>query len=478
SSVPQPTPSSASAPPPRLSDKTQPLRLDQILQVAGARKAVSVPPAKPESVRPEPPPQALVSRATVAGPAAPPASFGKSTVMGFAAPPPVEAPSPVQPLFSALDQAPEEPTPEAEAGMFEPAPAAPAPVPASPMKATLLGMGSAQNSMDATLERELPRPQQALATAPVAQSESLRPSGRPPLRDPSFDANDETASMASSSFSSRLFERRGAMYVGAALVGVGVLAVLASALFSRDPAPVANRPSEPQPVAAAPVAPPVPTVQPVPTVSAAEPVAAKPTVEALAPAVVAQPAPAASTPPPATRVEAAAPREEPKVEPREESKHHHRHRELAAASAKSSRHEQAAPKERSKSAKTAVADKSDDKTALFTAARDDARNAYATKNYKAAAAAYERAAKLDPKHAGTFAGLGSARLQLGENKAAVAAYQHAVQLSPETSGFHAALGRAYLANGERAKAVASYKKALSLDPKNEAARAALAQLGG
>ena len=141
-------------------------------------------------------------------------------------------------------------------------------------------------------------------------------------------------------------------------------------------------------------------------------------------------------------------------------------------------HGKAASANAKSSTKSAPADKSADKAALFAAARDDARNAYAAKNYKEAAAAYERAAKYDPKHPGTFAGLGAARLQLGDNKAAVQAYQRAVQLSPQTSGFHAALGRAYVSLGDKSKALAAYKKALSIDPKNEAAKTAIKQLGG
>jgi tetratricopeptide (TPR) repeat protein len=205
--------------------------------------------------------------------------------------------------------------------------------------------------------------------------------------------------------------------------------------------------------------------------------APKPTVVPIVPTVAAA-APASEAPgTPRVQALAATPAAKPVDQaPVAREEHHHHHRELVATAPAKSKRSEPAPKESSKSVK--ASDKGGDKEAQFNAAREEARNAYASKNYKAAAAAYEKASKLDPKHPGTFAGLGSARLQLGENKAALAAYQRAVQLSPESSGFHAALGRAYLANGDRNKAVASYKKAIALDPKNEAAKAALAQLGG
>jgi serine/threonine protein kinase/Flp pilus assembly protein TadD len=524
-SVPPPTPGAAAVPPPsRLSDKTQPLRLEQILQVASAQKAASVPPAR----QPEPPKELLTppaqpkpGSATAHGLGTPPSPVAR-TMMGMAAPPPPAAtvapiapPEPElppaihtapgiagleqQPLFSVLD----EPLDEAEAqppsaNMFDAAA-----LPKPPMKATLMGMGNGPSSprngqhsldvtlergaqanveagstrdpsIDTTLERQPPRPRLA---------DSLRPSARPPVREPSFDQHDETASLTMPAstlggLSTRLFaDRRKAMYAGGAIVGVGVLSVLASALFSSEPPMVANRASEPQPVvAAAPAALPEPVAEPV----AAAP---KPTVVPIVPAVPSEPAPSADPGTPRVQALAPPPKEEPSAEaaPREERHHHrhHRERELATSTPSTSKRDvESAPKASSKSAKTAVADKSNDKSKQFEAARDEARAAYSAKNYKAAAAAYEKASKLDPKHPGTFAGLGSARLQLGDNKAAVAAYQRAVQLSPDTSGFHAALGRAYLANGDRTKAVASYKKAISLDPKNDAAKAALAQLGG
>ncbi len=117
-----------------------------------------------------------------------------------------------------------------------------------------------------------------------------------------------------------------------------------------------------------------------------------------------------------------------------------------------------------------------DKEELWAKARDEARAHYAAKRYKQAAQAYEQASKYSPSNAGTYAGLGGARLQVGDTRGAIQAYSKAVQLSPSTSGFHAALGRAFLTAGDKAKARASYKRALALDPNNEAAKAVLATL--
>jgi len=135
-------------------------------------------------------------------------------------------------------------------------------------------------------------------------------------------------------------------------------------------------------------------------------------------------------------------------------------------------------KREERAAKTSSASsKGDSKEERWAKARQEAQAFYAAKKYKQAAQAYEIAAKNNPTHAGTFAGLGASRLKAGDARGAVQAYQKAVQISPSTSGFHAALGRAYAAMGDKSKARAAYKRALALDPKNEAAKQALKELG-
>lgn len=113
----------------------------------------------------------------------------------------------------------------------------------------------------------------------------------------------------------------------------------------------------------------------------------------------------------------------------------------------------------------------------FEALRDEAREHFSNRRYPQAAAAYERAAAMNPRHAPTFAGLGAARTAMGDSAGAIAAYQRAVELQPNSSGFNAALGRAFLSAGDRGRATQAYQRALALDPNNAAARGALQSLG-
>jgi serine/threonine-protein kinase len=114
----------------------------------------------------------------------------------------------------------------------------------------------------------------------------------------------------------------------------------------------------------------------------------------------------------------------------------------------------------------------------FDTLREAARAHFAGGRYREAAAAYERAAALNPSHAGTFAGLGASRMQLNDYRGAVAAYEKAVQLQPSSAGFLAALGRAHLAAGNRDRARAAFQRALGIDPNNAAARQGMQQVGG
>jgi hypothetical protein len=114
----------------------------------------------------------------------------------------------------------------------------------------------------------------------------------------------------------------------------------------------------------------------------------------------------------------------------------------------------------------------------FDALREAARGHFAAGRFREAAAAYERAAALNPGHAGTFAGLGASRLKLNDARGAVVAYEKAVQLQPTSAPFFAALGRAHLQAGNRTAARAAFQRALTLDPNNGAARQNMEQLGG
>ena len=421
-------------------------------------------------------------------------------------------------------------------------------------KATLLGMGSDSLDLSAPFA---PSPVGRSAAGAHADSEADDSSERlPQILAELEEEDDEQAAAAASSMpagtlSSSRVQRRDSrrllMYASAALVGLAVLSVAASALRSQPqadasgdpthtppalPAVAAEAASSPTAVEAAQA--PRPTVQPLaPSTAPVEPSVEQASADApahdpvppatvanaakadsettgaaaasatktsaaasAAPAsadrarttpVAAEAAPATKPVPAATPVTAPTPavakavakadHAEP-AEPKVAREHHdsaskHGSSESHASARSGSGHD----KERAKSAKTSPAEKkASDKAALFAAARDEARSAYAAKRYKDAALAYEQAAKYDPKHAGTYAGLGAARLQQGDPAAAVQAYLRAVQLSPDTSGFHAALGRAYLSAGDKAKAAAAYKRALALDPNNEAAKVALKQL--
>jgi serine/threonine protein kinase len=568
SSLPPPPPPMAK--PAAVSEKTQPIRLDQILAVNHARAtASSPPPARKEPTHEEPalPPLAEAAPAArkVEAPQ-PPAALAEdgdlddsdhenTTVQ--------EAASSLsqRPLFAVQDEpfAPaheqrEEPTlfatarAAAESSSAKvassslPLPPAdlssseadflssaqpPVSVPSFARKATLMGMGmgggaaagadDAADHDDPGLDPSLEMPTQELRTREF-DGERDHPTERVPHALASDDGDSEsgvdpslslTEGMPSSAPSGFRDSRRMLMYASAALVGLALLGVGASALWS-GPEASASRTSETAVPPPLPAALPTPVAEPAPSaVALAE--APHPTVEPLGPSVtsLAPLAESASTvqADPAAAVAAAAVeplRAAPVVEPvkleRPASKHTHgshsaskradeavsasSHADEPRAATTSKRAESSARRDKASSAsaksstKSVAPDKDADKAALFAAARDEARNAYAAKKYNDAAAAYERAAKYDPKHPGTFAGLGAARLQLGENKAAVQAYQRAVQLSPETSGFHAALGRAYLALGDKPKALAAYKKALAVDPKNEAAKTAIKQLGG
>lgn len=510
-SVPPPTPAAA------ISDKTQPLRLDQILAVADSRRRSNRPPPltpseppraaqEPDALRPTPvsesPHELLAAealrsaRSSEAQPSVPSAAPRIREPL-FA--PPASAHHDASPAASRQDAAPptaqrhnehaaddtridpvldDDRTPLGVVFPNEPsdgedtvvssslegleldsliaASAAVAPVSTAeplrpaPHKATLVGLGGVPSSPESVVTRA----QRDVTTEPM------------PVIAPDDDSSPGTrrsglgaALPLSSSF--RLDSRRALMIASAALVGIAVLGVAVSGMMS-SPAPVAETTLD---------APTGPAPLPAVAAHAAEPEAAatpEPTTEALAGRAnqapppkaepTAEPAPAASEPAPTKRAEA------PRATKSE-------------AAPSDTRRTKRGAREASKSTTSAPAKPTEDKSALFAEAREEARLHYAAKRFKQAAAAYERATRYDPGHAGTYAGLGAARLQTGDNQGALQAYQRAAQLAPETAGFHAALGRAYLANGDKARAKTAYARALTLDPNNESAKNALKELG-
>ncbi len=575
-SVPPPVPTTAasSRPPARgpelPSDKTQPIRLDQILSIAATRRAATTPPPPSSSLPPprassRPPArreQARVAPERLVKTDARREKHESEHIHGGAsarleahdesashqASPAASAAVPLTDASSAELDALLASRKEAAGVVIVPHAA---PTDALEHKATLLGLG------DATIPSAAPFPE---STAEPAERD--HPTERIPTRQP---APAESPRVASASITGRALAlsaslradpRRLLTYASAALVGLGVLGVGASALLRGSPEPVVGKTLEPSaaaassaPAAAAAertaealaesprVAVQVPnendesrgargaattaSTEPARTASASDRAAASSGVAnpgAASPGPNAPPTAAAGPRPgaPSTgsgnaNASAALAKAEPSASVQPEAQAPSTsaaHAAEAAAAAKADaqrRAEDAAQKraearaarklareearrereakrsERAKSAKSAKAspaDKGGDKSALFAEARDEARTQYAAKHYREAAAAYERAARYDPTNPGIYAGLGAARLQLGEHRAAVQAYQHAVQLSPGSSGFQAALGRAYLGVGEKTKAAAAYKRALAIDPQNEAARSALHSLGG
>jgi tetratricopeptide (TPR) repeat protein len=108
--------------------------------------------------------------------------------------------------------------------------------------------------------------------------------------------------------------------------------------------------------------------------------------------------------------------------------------------------------------------------------RTRAREAFSARRFDEAAEAYEAAARLQPRNASVWAGLGAARLAGGNASAAVDAYEHAVEINPGSAAFHAALGRACASAGDRSRARTEYEAALRIDPDNRDATIGLERL--
>ncbi len=112
----------------------------------------------------------------------------------------------------------------------------------------------------------------------------------------------------------------------------------------------------------------------------------------------------------------------------------------------------------------------------FDQTREQAREAFQARNWAVAAQLYQRATAMNPRHAGSWSGLGAAQMQMRNYNGAVQSYQRAVTLSPRSSGFFTALGHAYRAQGNRNAARQAYQRALALSPQNRSAQQALQAL--
>jgi len=114
--------------------------------------------------------------------------------------------------------------------------------------------------------------------------------------------------------------------------------------------------------------------------------------------------------------------------------------------------------------------------AEFEAARGRALEAFRARRYPDAEREYLAATRLNPRHAGTWAGLGAARLAQHNPRGAVEAYQRAVTLSPRSATFHVALGRALAESGDRGAARREYDAALAIEPANRDAHIGIERL--
>ncbi len=489
------------------SDMTQPIRLEQVLAVGEARARRSLPPPQVPTSQEAPRVDARPAAPAITAqpePSAPSAALPVAPVAAFVSAPQTnetfdsgdsEPPTMVvSPLaFTAaqggsdlsLDQTIERPAPRVEAALVTPADDEdpdgdedqatsisfkPAALALSSEKPTLRGTGGGLSETPAVTQAhasEASKPSIVIDDTPTSgyeRSEARHSAAR------HFDAEDETLDnqKAFAPFGDGSSLRQYAPYAIAAVLLLGIGGALIASLSGGDEdAPVVASVSETGKPVASP--PPPSTAAAAPTV-AALPLAEAPKTEpipSVAPIVEAMP-PAEPTAPRVADREA---RETGSAAPSSGLSRGDQKRQERVARTNSKAAAKASAKA-SSGAKSA-----DSSEARWAKAREEAQAHYAAKRYKEAAKAYDTAAKHNPTHAGTFAGLGASRLKSNDAKGAVAAYQKAVQLSPSTSGFHAALGRAYAAQGDKSKARAAYKRALELDPKNEAAKVAMKELG-
>jgi len=499
-------------------DHTVPVRLDQILSMAPANlrasAGASAPPPpmeQPEPVAPLPKPSAVPNIAGITavrepslfdlaahnGPGAqgarvPAAGPIDSTILADEASLSDVAALTVQPVRAASTSSLSPPSSSLFAALPEPT--------RDPLYESAFGLADDEDEEDSSESEQTKvaakpeRPHAAAAASTSLDDDATRvhPSNRPPALD------DSSSDLSPRALQDTLHPylggnpkaRRKLMMYGGAAAGLLLLVWGVGALTGDDAEALAQRDASPAPAAAIATPPPLPapTVEPTPSVITLDkgaaanekPVAEAPKAQAEVPAAeVAQAVVAAQS----------TPSEQPKPSAQPAPV---REQQVAAIPRKANgsgarnaredrRRERREAKERVQASRKTPAKKADasaDRASKWAAARDEARAHYAAKRYKQAAQAYERASTFDPTNAGTFAGLGAARLQAGDGKGAVAAYQRAVQLSPSSAGFHLALGRAYLAAGDKTKAKAAYKRALAIDPKNESAKSSLKELGG
>ncbi len=89
-----------------------------------------------------------------------------------------------------------------------------------------------------------------------------------------------------------------------------------------------------------------------------------------------------------------------------------------------------------------------------------------SKDYNGAIAVYQQAAKLDPKNARIYAGIGYLYTQQGNFPSALAAYRRAIAINPNNSDFYYAVGYLKSNTRDNSGAKEAYRRAIQLNRNN------------
>lgn len=349
--------------------------------------------------------------------------------------------------------------------------------PPPPWQQTAMGDSGAGATPPASVPHDVRDTPAGAVLAPGAAPSASAAATLPPIAPPPKAASDvQPKSQAASpdNKGSRVRALLVLSLVSCGFLGVATLAAAVALWYVRSGAPEEELASEPrssrEPSLSAPLVPaaPVPSTPFAPTQ-----------------AVVQREAPSASAPAISAPVQPAAQAEAVARSPERIARQAHTPAEPAAAAPSPvdtppnrSRHDVRAPTRGARSGPPEPRRAANDeaRTDEFNRIRQQALEHFNARRFAQAAAAYERATELNPRHPGSFAGLGASWLALGQHARAVRAYRRAVELSPRTAGYHAALGRAYLEAGDGTRARQAFTRALSLDPNNRTARQGLEAL--
>ena len=97
---------------------------------------------------------------------------------------------------------------------------------------------------------------------------------------------------------------------------------------------------------------------------------------------------------------------------------------------------------------------------------EDGKRLVDNKDYNGAIAVYQQAAKLDPKNAGIYAGIGYLYTQQGNFTLGLDAYRRAIAINPNSSYFYYAVGYIKSNTRDNKGAREAYRKAIQLNRSN------------